>query len=496
MEKFGMDRKRAGIWTGLLVSLLFSVSLSAQTDAKDEPDLSQPLSEESAPLEEAQSESEILEAAETSPAARLFVEVTFSPEQPIVNIPWTISILVDYSHPEYVGANPPEFPETLRLDEMRIEPLIREDRSRWTAVRWTFIPQSAESDEPVHLDSFQITAPGKTAFTEAVDVSILSKYPAAKNYYPRLVWDKIQTPFETGVDGNLLLRLLDWNPAMERPKISIAAPEQAILEELPLTQADRSRSVVLRLSLIPLSGEVTIPRVRFKSEGVSLEIPSLVIPVVPSVKDAVSPQSPKPVPTADTVFPSATAQFPEKTPRIPVAFSKTAAGIISQAETLWEHGEKTEALALVRKNERDCVFGFAFAPLRKDMEQVLGLLPSRDETWIPKRVCLIASFCCLTGLMIVLLRKGSKRTGKKAFFASVLATLAIACLLGFWRPLQRKPAVFHASDVYTVPELKGAVIGQVRDGQWGMVLSISGPWVFVESDGMGGWILLEKAVFY
>jgi hypothetical protein len=489
-----MDRKRGSLWTGLLVSLLFSVSLFAQTSDDAEP--LQPFFEESVPSEKIKVEQETVETP-TVEQERLFVEVTFSPEQPVVNTPWRISMMVDYSHPEYVGARPPEFPEALRLDEMRIEPLIREDRSRWTAVRWTFIPQSPVPEDPIHLGSFQITAPGKIAFTDEMDIIVLSKDPAAKNYRPHLVWDKIQTPFEMGASGSLLLRLFDWNPLRPYPKISLAAPEQAILEEIPLTQADIARSAVLRLSLIPLTvGEVTIPRLRFKSEGVNLEIPSLTIQVVPSTKGTISPQTLEPIFIVDTISPSATARFPETVPRIPAVFFRIAVGTVSQAKTLWEHGEKAEALALVRRNERDGVFGFAFAPLRKDMEQALGLVPSHDETWIPKKVCLIAVFCSLTGLMVVLFKRKPRQVRKRASFASVLAALAFGCLAGFWNPLQRKTAVFHTSDVYPVPEFKSAITGQINDGQWAIIRSMSNEWVFAESDDLSGWILFEKAVFY
>ncbi|MDR0411121.1 MAG: hypothetical protein LBH75_04020 [Treponema sp.] len=497
MEKFGMDRKCAGIWTGLLVSLLLSISLFAQTDAEDDSGLPDPFSKEFVPSEEIQADQREIVQTPSEEQAGLFIEVIFLPEQPIVNMPWTISILVDYPYPEYLGVNPPVFPEILHLDEMRIEPLIREGRRRWTAVRWTFIPQGAESEEIIHLDSFQITAPGKTAFTEAIDVPILSRYPSAKNYYPRLVWDKIQTPFEVGVSGSLFLRLLDWNPSLTRPKIGIVAPEQAILEEIPLTQEDRARSVILRLSLIPLSySEVTIPRVHFKSEGVNLDIPALTIPVVPSVKGTVSPQTPKPIAIADIDSPSTVVQFPPKALKIPKVFSQATAGIVSQAEILWEHGERAEALALVRKNERDSIFGFVFASLRRDMEQALGLIPSHDETWIPKRICLIAIFCCLAGLIVVLLKRRPKRAGENVFFASVLIALAIGCPVGVWIFSQQKTAVFHTSDVYSVPELKGTVTGRINDGQWAILHSIYGDWALAESDNLSGWILLEKAVFY
>jgi hypothetical protein len=491
MEKFGMDRGYADIRTGLLVLLLFAVSFFAHA-VDDEQDLPQSLLIESASLEE-------VEASETLviEQERLFVEVALSPEQPVVNIPWTVSILVDYSHSEYVGVSPPEFPEVLRIDEMRIEPLTRENKSRWTAVRWTFIPQRPEFDEPIHLGSFQITTPGKTAFTEAIDVSILYRTPAVKNYYPRLVWDKIQTPFEVGVDGSLLLRLLDWNPSLPLPKIGLTPPEQTILEELPLTQADVARSAILRFSLIPLTdGEVTIPHLHFKSQGFNLEIPSLTIPVVHSVKDAVSPQTYEPIFTVDTASPSTAAPFPEKALGIPKIFSRTAVNIAAQAKTLWEYGEKVESLALIRKNERDDVLGFTFIPLRKDMEQALNLVPSHDETWIPKKICLIAALCCLAGLTVLLIKGRLKQTRKNTFFASVLVLLMICGLVGFWSPLQRKTAVFYASDVYSVPELKGAVMGRINEGQWAMLRSTSSEWAFVESNGLSGWILLEKAIFY
>ncbi|MDR1216779.1 MAG: hypothetical protein LBK25_08865 [Treponema sp.] len=491
MEKFGMDRRCANIRTGLLVLLLFSVSLFAHA-GDDEQDLPQPLLAESVPLEEVEADETLVIEQE-----RLFIEVALSSEQPVVNIPWTISILVDYSRPEYVGVSPPEFPEALHLDEMRMEPLTRENKSRWTAVRWTFIPQRPEVDEPIHLGSFQITTPGKTAFTEAIDVSILSRAPAVKNYYPRLVWDKIQTPFEVGVDGSLLLRLLDWKPSLPIPKISLTPPEQTILEELPLTQADVARSAILRLSLIPLTeGEVTIPRLHFKSQGVNLEIPSLTIPVVLSVKDAISPQTPEPISTEDTVSPSIAVRFPEKALGIPKIFSRTSVNIATQAKTLWGYGEKAESLALIRKNERDDVFGFTLIPLRKDMEQALDLVPSHDEMWIPKKVCLIAALCCLAGLTVLLIKGRLKQRRKNTFFASVLVMLTICGLVGFWSPLRRKTAVFHASDVYSVPELKGAVMGQISEGQWAMLRSTSGEWAFVEADGLSGWILLEKAIFY
>jgi hypothetical protein len=441
---------------------------------------------------------EIQGADETSVVEQLglFIEVIFSTERPVVNTPWTISILVDYSHPEYVGAIPPEFPEALHFDEMRIEPLIREDRNRWTAVRWTFIPQSPESEEPIQLGSFQITVPGRAAFTDVMDVSILSKPSTTKNYRPRLVWDKIKTPFEAGVGGELILRLFDWEPSLPTPKVSLPVPEQAILEEIPLTQADIARSAILRLFLIPLTdGEIAIPRLRFKSEGANLEIPSLIIPTIPSVKRAVSPQTPETVFVTKTVSPLATVRFPEKALKIPRVFSRIAtADIVLRAKTLWEHRERAEALALVRKNERDGIFGFAFAPLREDMEQALGLAPGHGETRIAKKVCLIVVLCGIAGLLVLFMKR--KRVGKKAVFTVVLTILTLGGLAGFLSPFQQKTAVFHASHVYSVPEPNGVGTGRINEGQWAILRSISDDWVLVESGDLAGWVSLEKAIFY
>jgi hypothetical protein len=499
MEKFGMDRNLSYVWTGLLVLLLFSVSAFVHAD-DDERDFPQPLSDSAVPLEEAEVWAEVREIEETPPmeSERLVVEVVLSSERPVVNTRWTISILVDYPHPGYVSVTPPELPEALRLDEMRIEPLIRENRRRWTAVSWTFIPQRLESDEAVRLGSFQITVPGKAAFTEAMDVYILSSPSVGRIYRPRLIWDKVATPFEAGVGGGLFLRLLDWNPLLPTPEISVTAPEGAILEELPLTQADLARSVVLRLFLIPLmGGGVTIPSVRFEKEGVDLEIPSLDVPTVSLVKREVALETAEAVLIEETTERSGEGRFPVEVLKVSGIISRIVDGVVEKAKALWDRGETAEALALVRRNERYGLFGFVLAPLREGMEQALGLIPSHKERRIPKIVCFMGIFCCLLGLTVFFVkRKGWKRDGRSGLFAVILAILGIVGLVGLWEPFWKEAAVFRGTNVYSVPEPDCVVTGRIKEGQWAIIRSELGDWILVEADDIYGWVLLEKAIMY
>jgi hypothetical protein len=438
------------------------------------------------------------QTASEQPEERLAIEVLLSPAQPVLNIRWSVTILAEYPYPANITVRQPIFPDALMLEEMRTEPYVNQERGgrRWTSISFIFTPQSAED---ITLEPFEIIAPGKHAATEPINARILRADPLAKKYSPSLVWDTPKMPFKIGEATELTLRLLDWNPAKPRPKnlFRFEVPEQTILEEQPLTGADISRNVALRLTLIPLSGsEIAIPRARFQEEGVNLEIPRLNLKVLP--KDALTnaPQERQTVKEEPHVQVEFEPQFPQTLLKMPFFFKKNADIAIRQAKIEWDHGKKAEALVIIRRMERDSTAGPSFTSLRKDMEAALRINLAQDESWFPKKLSLILFFILLSALIFIIILWVARKKARKGFTICLTAILA-ALAYGFWGGSQSKEAVLRETEVFHVPENTGTASFRFGDGQSAAIRSISGSWAFVETfDNRSGWVLIDSVIQY
>jgi hypothetical protein len=478
-------RVRSGLLMFLFLSL-FPALLLGQDDGESD-------TQSSAPLNEAATADEAAETVPEAPAEQVAVETILSSAYPVLNTRWPLTFLVDYPYPQAVNISPPEFPPELVLDEVRTEPHMVPSADgaaskRWTSITFVFIPLRSGT---LTIGSFTVSVLGKRAYTREITVSVLSSDPSSRKYRPTLAWEPVQKPFFIGEGGTLVLRLLNWDPGKASPagSIQVDVPEQAILEETPLTNEERARGVALRLSLIPLAGtEVVIPRSTFQHEGYTLEIPRLLIPLhAPMPPPAAVP----PPPESEALLVSAPSFPAIAVPAIVPFMQKSVTGMVSRARSEWEGGKRAEALALIRQHERDSLSGPVFVDLRCAMEAALGLNRGGDEWWYPPTLLLL---CGLGAALLFCLIRGLIRA--KTVLVTFAVLLCVGALIVTSRALT-KEAVLRSTAAYYVPETSGAVSTHFREGQGAFIrLSLAG-WVYVETlDQRAAWVPQTAVVEY
>jgi hypothetical protein len=442
-----------------------------------------------------------------------WLEITFSSPVLIREIPWTITFLVDYPYPFGIFVSPPEFPQELTLEEVRVEPRLVTNAAgkRRSSIQFTFIPQRAAQ---LLLGSFEVRTPQRSAFTEEIPITITSSSVRVGTHRPYFTWDRGKNDFKIGESGDLFLKLLDWDTGKKRPQnfFLFEIPEHTILEEHPLTPAESARNIVLHLTLIPLEGsEITINRCHFQHEGYALEIPSLHLKVLPkedgSSEDTLASLQVREENAAsisamdDAPFIVPVPKFSSDTYSLLHVFKKKAKifgtdALVHDVRTLWQERQIAGALALIRKAERDHMFGPLFVSGRRELEQYISLEPIHDETWIPKKLCLILFLCILASLSLFIMIGLINKKWKRLPIIS-MAFLLPAIFLAFTGILQPKEAVLRDSDAFYVPETHSEIQNHFNEGQCVFVRSISGDWAFVETlDNRTGWVRIEDAVFY
>jgi len=192
--------------------------------------------------------------------------------------------------------------------------------------------------------------------------------------------------------------------------------------------------------------------------------------------------------------------------------------ICAKVRDLWDNGFRAEALAEIRRNERDSLAGRSLVPLRRDMENALGLGFTEDEKWrplmIPVVLWIIAAFLVFSAVSTLLifrpklLRKyvtSRHRGGFRAVIVLVsLLGLALIILtegmenLPVGRPGQPgRTAVLRETFAYRVPDDLGAVNTKFDEGQPVIVGDYSLDWYNAESpDGRSGWVKRDAVIKY
>jgi len=499
---------------------------------------------------------------------QLEVNVETSPAAPMVNNPWTLSILVNHPNPREVNVKPPSFPSSLALERIRTEIKLRNDE-RWTKVEFLFTPLKAGS---VTLDPFEVSIPGEQAVTEAIDVRFREEAGAPRLYNPRFRWASPAPSVFPGEKKELFLELSNWDPSMNVPSgvFRGRAPRNAVLEEKsPVAAGEGIYRYVI--SIIPLEeGRVVLEPFSFNFNTYSLNIPGIAIPVLPAVnavnnKTAASPNqgragtgrnkdedpssmneitqneilhdgiSPRPFPG------------PETSGKVFFMISGEYGRICDRVRFLWEDKRRAEALAEIRRNERDSLCGPLLVPIRREMEQSLGLGFTEDERWRPLKIPLEAwvVLCILIlflGIFLFVFRKRlrirrvgglSLRARQRAFWRRqnghpkdelsvknsssrfsgsliniIIVILCIGLVLIFLEEgtgnflLSRlnsteKTAVLERTAAYRVPDLMGAVNARFGEGQPVIVGAYHSDWCYAESpDGRSGWVKREAVIGY
>jgi hypothetical protein len=441
-----------------------------------------------------------------------------SPANPVVNSPWSVYVLVKHPSPREVSVEPPRFPSSLALERVRAEARTTAQGERWTRVEFLFTPLRADT---VTIEPFDVKTPLGRALSAAVNVTIREE-SVRRRYDPRFRWQSRPASVSTGKKGELVLERVNWDPVKTIPQgfFQGKAPANAILEEsMPLENEGVYRYTI---SIIPLENSaVKIGPISFQYDIYALTIPEIIIPVVSAGKPqviagggVVTTQDSNP--QNDTPPPS----FPSGREKVFFLFQGEYDEIKAKARSLWEDNNRAEALAEIRKNERDRLFGPYLVPLRIEIEKALDLGFTENERWRPFKIPLTgwAFACCfifLAALFLFVFRQQRKIKLKSAifhrgnnFFAVIGLVFAVA--LGFIFLEESvlkfsfgssgpagKTGVLKETQGYRIPDYKGAVSDKFFEGQPANIGDYRGDWCFAETpDGRSGWVPRESVVPY
>jgi hypothetical protein len=356
----------------------------------------------------------------------------------------------------------------------------------------------------------------------------------------RLFWESAL--LYAGEEAELSLR--GWDPRLPLPSPGLLLPRTpvgAILEASPPQENDRAAGILLRVRLIPLEeGRLNIPGFSVPLGDYRLDIPALSVPVGPATKQdqrgAVSPaplleEAPSPA-SGHSVRDSAGDSFPETALKPFPPFRAGCLSIRERALALWDRGLRVEALAELRRNERDYAGGPALIPLRRDVERLMGLSENGDETWRP-RILLAAIFlvsaALMTGIFLSLLSPKKRVTPGPAWCYKVIGKsygktealpqqalkrgrlrvlgifAVLSVFLGFFflKPEgvfgPSRPALTRETEAFRVPGPEGTEVFRFEEGRRVSVRSVRGGWAYAEIPGSGGkagWLRTEALLFY
>jgi hypothetical protein len=471
---------------------------------------------------------------------KLNVVIQVTPASPLSGSTWTVTFFVDYPESQEVSVRPPYYPQGFYLERVRTTVRLYgpgatedgdiEESSRWTAVEYLFSVMAAGD---FTLGSFQISAGAKQNNTAPIAVQVRATSQPQRQISPSLRWERIPSVMTAGIAIELTLLLSNWDTAKPVPRNLFKGriPENSILEELPFIGPGADRLIRYPVRIIPLEkGNFIFNTLVFQHEGERLEIPRMAVSVVES--GSIRPE----LHSGQTFFPELLPEssideenaldnqeplFPQNGKTVLRLFQREYESIVAQAALLWENGQYASALALVRRNERDKLFGASLVPLRRDMEEELGLNFSMDEKRSLVKNPLFLFILAVVFTIIAFQVTSRKLKGYSHIIRIVLGGACILFLLiviaGYLRDIGtiavpvaisqdyssgKRPepggsAILENTPVYRIPDSEGAVIFRFDEGQAITIRSSPGVWVHVESpDGRSGWVPAESVIPY
>jgi hypothetical protein len=485
MEKQGMDRRKQLFRAGLLVFFMpfFFCFVGLRAD-----------------------EGETLE-----------VLIETSPANPVVNSLWSVYVLVKHPSPREVSVEPPRFPSSIALERVRAEARNTAQGELWTRVEFLFTPLKADT---ITLEPFDVKTPLGHAQSAAVNVTIREE-TVRRRYEPRFRWQGRVPSVSTGKKGELLLELVNWDPMKTIPQgfFQGKAPTNAILEEsMPQGEGGVYRYTI---SIIPLENSaVKIGPISFVYDIYALTIPEITVPVVPAGRPQAVSSEGVAAPQNDDPSNDVLPPFPSGREKVFFLFQTEYDEIKAKARSLWEENHRAEALAEIRKSERDNLFGPYLVPLRMEIEKIMGLGFTENERWhpfkIPLTVWAFSGFVIFLVVVFLFAFRPQRRIKWKSaifhrgnnFFTVIVLVFAVA--LGFIFLEESvskftfgssgstgKTGVLKETQGYRIPDYKGAISEKFLEGQPANIGDYSGDWCFAETpDGRSGWVPRESVIPY
>jgi hypothetical protein len=378
----------------------------------------------------------------------------------------------------------------------------------------------------VLLGPFEINVPDRAPYISPV-ISVHIQGTALRE--PYCAWTAPDF-LVVGRRGELSLRLFNRDPAMPLPKPELlwrGVPVKTVVEEAPLSEADRKEGIALRLTVIPLdsggagagnmdsegSAFFTFDALQLRHEGVLLTVPALRIPVVPAKKEKKEKEKEKEEKEASGARETPSAERPGAGgnpaplfPETPLPVFPPARGgyekALGKVRLLWDQGRRAECLAEIRRLERDTLQGPYFALSRREAERRLGFAFSADEPWRP-RVLLFGSLFGSLGALVfpgLSVRRLAVSRRRIPLFQAVAcaALLTGAALSGRELLTAQRQALFREdAPVYRIPDGAGGISAYLREGEPARVLSVSEYWIHIETlDGRIGWTRKDTVIFY
>lgn len=439
-----------------------------------------------------------------------------SPALPAAGSTWTLLLLIDHPLPDEVSVQAPVFGESLLPDRFHQGPYtsgpLASPGRPWTSIEYRFL-----LTEPgiISLEPFVISTPLGQTSTSPLVINVQGLQQGAAPPHFRLVWDGVPPGLKAGESAGFSLRLSGETVPLPEPESFMPpVPAGFILEPGRLSPDDRNAGVALRLRVIPLNAEVLIlPGKIVSSENAVFEIPSLHVPVLPGPGRSVVEVAAGPAGAVAEADGSGDIPFPEfkslvrNHPFMFKWFRESLEMSYNAAEKLWDQGYRAEALAELRRNERDHPAAFLFRSLRKAAEFRMALDNTADEK--PRyRYALFFLACTSLALIAALAGLRLAPSGEKGLRrgAILLAVAGLLCLgrfaLGERLPGGSRLVVLRETDIRRIPDPAGEIIARQKEGQPARLppgAGKTGSWVLISSpgeDGSSGWVLDKKIILY
>jgi hypothetical protein len=437
-------------------------------------------------------------SAGDNPHEGVLVDIEISPDIPKVGRPLAVTLLVDYPVPDAVTVITPLFPPPLVFDRFVKAPKPSEGQVK-TAVEYRFIPNI---NGLFILEPFTVICPYGTVRTQPIvlDISLPSEEKSVP--IPRITWEGVPSRMMSGERADFTLRVSGLGPRKPPEDFfTPVVPRRAIFETSPMSIEEKTGLVTVNFSFIPMeSGEFRMNARTLYFENIRFEVPSLHIRVN------------EPVAAGEQIA-EAAVYDKEQTPFPEFDFAildKSLKSIYNEARDLWDSGFHAQALAILRKNERDHSSGALLQPLRRNVEENLEIFNTRNEDrnhwkyllWLAIflfMIVIISPFVCF------IIFTGSLR--KKAILASVVvfAVLGSFCLyrvidLQDINSQNGRFGITVETPVRRVADYGGEELFNFREGQPLVILQNSNTgWLYVranEASGDSGWIPENAVIFY
>ena len=447
---------------------------------------------------------------------RVYVET--SPQTPTSGVPWLFTIIVDHGVPEEITVIAPPLPPLLSLDRIIKTPRMTNSGIQ-TSVQYRFI---ANTSGRYTLDSFTIVTPFGITETDPYVLEIRGPVAEQRTLSPRLVWEGSPGQMTAGERAALSLRVTDWNSRLPPQEFFMPeVPRGAILEILPLTDEERSRSIAIKLNLIPLEGDFRLPARTLRNENIVFAIPALNIRVTRTDSRVTEREPPvqNTAPTQDNgeISNNIHAPFPDFNLASPnnLFFNKIildkvwyaqCENIYSTVRDLWDSGFYVQALAELRQNERDHPAGALLRQIRREAEEKLMFFNTENENRWQRKLLLGLFFLVIIVLFICFpfIRKSLRKRAAllcAVVFAAVGLVYAYVFLdsRSFFGGNKSRFGVTNETSVRRTADFNGEKLFSFSEGRPVMIMLNSGTWVFVRANdqtGGSGWIPAEDVIFY